>query len=281
MSTALKPFPFSSVSDTYGNVSNSIYHGLQVSLMKRPSHGLTFMLNYTWSRAIDNGGTFLTGYDIPAQFSGDGKFHKADSFDRTVSTSNQPQHLVLTGVWDLPFGKSIFANTAWQRAIFGGFKFSEILQMNSGSPLAITASNCGTNPAQSTCRPTLNPAFSGSARINGSWGNGVTAANTKVNFIDPNAFVATPAYIFANSPRTAPYNLYSPGNYGLDISLRRSFALHLSDSSKLSLQADMYNVTNHTQFSGIGTSFGSSNFGQVSGQGNLSRDVQLSGRLEF
>jgi len=283
LATALKPFPFSSVSDTYGNVSNSIYHGLQVSINKAPSHGLTFMVNYTWSRTIDNGGTFLTGYDIPAQFSGDGKFHKADSFDRTVSTSNQPQHIVVTGVWDLPFGKTIFANTAWQRAIFGGFKFSEIFQANSGSPLAITASNCGNNPAQSTCRPTLNPAFTGSARINGAWGHGVTRSNySTVNFIDPNAFIATPDYKFSNSPRTAPYNLYGPGNYGLDISLRRSFALHLSDSSKLSLQADMYNVTNHTQFSGIGTSFGSGKgFGQVSGQGNLSRDVQLSGRLEF
>ena len=281
LQTALKPFPFSSVSDSYGNVSNSIYHGLQVSIKKSPSHGLTFMLNYTWSRAIDNGGTFLTGYDIPAQFSPDGKFHKADSFDRTVSTSNQPQHLVLTGVWDLPFGKTIFAGSPWQRAIFGGFKFSEIFQANSGSPLAITASNCGTNPAAATCRPILNPAFTGSARINGNWGHGVTAANTKVNFIDPNAFAATPDYAFGNSPRTAPYNLYGPGNYGLDISLRRSFALHLSESSKLSLQADMYNVSNHTQFSGIGTSYGSSSFGRVSGQGNLSRDVQLSGRLEF
>lgn len=154
--------------------------------------------------------------------------------------------------------------------------------MNSGSPLAITGSACGTNPAQATCQPTYNPAYSGgNPRINGSWGKGVTSKNTNVNFIDKTAFIQTPAYIFGNVPRTAAYNLYGPGNYDLDISLRRSFALHLSDASKLSLQADMYNVTNHTQFNGVGTTFVSSNFGQVSGQGNLSRDVQLSGRLEF
>ncbi|WP_188758982.1 TonB-dependent receptor [Edaphobacter acidisoli] len=281
LGSELKPFPFYGVSDTYGNVANSIYHGLQVSLMKAPSHGLTFMLNYTWSRGIDDGGTFRTGYDIPAQFAMDGKFHKADSIERTVSTSNQPHHVVLTAVWDMPFGKTILASNEWQRAVFGGFKFSGIFQANSGSPLALTGSACGTNPAQSTCEPSYNPAFSGKARINGAWGDGVTAANTKINFIDPNTFIQTPAYMFGDAPRTAPYNIYGPGNYDVDISLRRSFALHLSEASRLSLQADMYNVTNHTQFGGIGTTFGSSNFGQVSNQTNQSRDVQLSGRLEF
>ena len=39
----------------------------------RASHGFTFMANYTWSRAIDDGGTFRTGYAIPAAFSGNGK----------------------------------------------------------------------------------------------------------------------------------------------------------------------------------------------------------------
>ena len=39
----------------------------------RASHGLTFMANYTWSRSIDDGGTFRTGYAIPAAYSGNGK----------------------------------------------------------------------------------------------------------------------------------------------------------------------------------------------------------------
>jgi hypothetical protein len=202
-----------------------------------------------------------------------------------VSTSNQPQHVVVTGVWDLPIGRSVLANNAWQRAIFGGFKFSEIFQAFSGSPLAITAASCGTNPAQATCMPTYNPAYpaGGNARQNGKWGEGVTRTNfNKISFIDSNAFTTTPAYVFGNTARTAPYNLYGPGNYNLDISLRRSFGLHLSESSRLSLQADMYNVTNHTQFSVSSTSFGNSSFGQVSGgQANRSRAIQLSGRIEF
>ena len=293
LSVALRPFPFSGVSDQFGNVSNSNYNALQTTLNMRASHGLTFMASYTWSRSIDDGGTFRSGYDIPAAFSGDGNFHKADSIERSVSTSNQPHHVVVTGVWDLPFGRTLL-DSGWQRSVFGGFKFSTIYQAFSGSPLAITSSSCGTNPAQTAfsspagaCMPTYNPSFAGPARINGSWGNGVTRTNFNATsgaplFINSSAFVATPAFIFGNTARTAPYNIYGPGNYNLDISLRRSFALHLGESSRLSLQADLYNVTNHTQFTVASAVFGNSAFGQVSGtQANTRRSAQLSGRIDF
>jgi hypothetical protein len=256
------------------------------------------MVNYTWGRAIDDAGTFRTGYSIPAAYSNTGRSYAQDKIERSVSLANQPHHLVVTGVWDIPIGRG---GSEWKRAILGGFKFSEIFQAYSGSPLAITGASCQTNPAQATCEPTMNPNFLGSARVNGDWGQGITAVNPgAISYIAPSGgtvsspsgpFIAptstllnsvwAPSYTFGNAPRTAPYNLYSPGNYNLDISLRRSFALHLSESSQLLLQADMYNVTNHTQFGGIGTTLGSSNFGTVSTQNNTSRDVQLSGRIQF
>lgn len=285
LATLLKPFPFQGVSDSYGQVANSNYHALQVQLNMRPSHGLTFMANYTWSRSIDDGGTFRSGYAIPAAYSGTGKSYAPDAIERSVSTSNQPQHIVVTSVWDLPIGRSVLANNPVERAVFGGFKFSGIFQAFSGSPLAVTAASCGSNPAQGTCMPTYNPAYpaGGSARKNGGWGSGVTRTTyNKISYIDSNAFETTPAYVFGNTARTAPYKLYGPGNYNLDFSLRRSFGLHLSESSRLSLQADMYNVTNHTQFAVASAVFGNSSFGQVSGtQANGRRAIQLSGRIEF
>ncbi len=168
----LKPFPFSGMSDFFANTSNSNYNALQVTANMRATHGMTLMANYTWSRTIDDGGTFRSGYAIPAAFSGTGKAWKQDAIERSVSTSNQPQHVVITGVWDMPFGKTILTDRGWERAVFGGFKFSEIFQAYSGSPLPITASTCGTNPAQATCMPTYNPSFAGPARIHGKWGQG-------------------------------------------------------------------------------------------------------------
>jgi len=121
LGVALKPFPFSGMSDQFGYISNANYHALQAQLNMRASHGLTFMANYTWSRSIDDGGTFRSGYAIPAAFSGNGRAYKQDAIERSVSTSNQPQHIVVTGVWDLPIGRTLLANSAWERAVFGGF----------------------------------------------------------------------------------------------------------------------------------------------------------------
>ena len=310
LSTELKPFPFQSVSDTFAYVSNSNYHALQTTFNMRPTHGITFMANYTWSRAIDDGGTFRTGYAIPAGLLANSPnlSYPADRIERSVSTSNQPHHIVVTGVWNVPFGREVFASHAWQRAILGGFKLSDTFQAFSGSPLAITGSTCQTNPAQSGCPPTLNPSFSGSARINGKWGQGITAANTgAMSYIAPSVCSTTtpptgpfvspvaptgqvsclntsyaPAYTFGNSPRTAPYNIYGPGNYNLDLALVRSFPLKFTESAKLNFRAEMYNVTNHTKFAVASTAVGNSSFGQVTNDTTAARRaVQLSGRIEF
>jgi hypothetical protein len=295
LAVALTPFPQYKVSNAYDNTSNSSYNALQLSAVKRFSHGNTFMANYTWSRTIDDGGTFRSGYAIPAAYSNDGKSWAQDAIERNVSTSNQPHHFVFTGVENLPFGSGrLGGGHAWSRALFGGFKFSQILQMNSGSPLAIIASTCQTNQAQSTCMPTLNPSFSGSARATGRWsgftpniivpaGNCTTTAPTGP-FINPVSTclnsVYAPSYTFGNSPRTAPYGLTGPGNFDLDISLRRTFGLHLG-GAKMSLQADLYNVTNYVLFSGVGVTVGSGGFGAPTTQFNNPRAAQLSGRIEF
>ncbi len=315
LSTALKPFPQYGVTDSYGNVANANYHSLQASVNKRVSHGLMFMANYTYARAIDDGGTFRTGYAIPAGTLANHPTatYKADKYERTVSTSNQPQHLVVSGVWALPIGKGVLGGQNYLgRSVLGGFTLSAIAQFYSGSPLALTESSAQTNPAQSSNQPIMNPNFSGPVRVNGKWGHGVTAANLSgVSYVAPvgcggtntcsstnlpadatgpfmfpaTKILAAYNYQFSDAPRTAPYNLYSPGTYDFDISLRRSINLHLTESSRLNLQADVYNLTNHTFFAVSGNSLvvGNAAFGTVSGVNSAqsSRDVQLSARIEF
>ena len=324
LSTALKPFPYQTVGDSFAYIGNANYHALQALLNMRAWHGLTLNANYTFSRAIDDGGTFRTGWAIPAGAVANRPLasYKADQIERTVSTSNQPHHFVVTGVWDLPFGKSVFGENNLERAVMGGFKFSSVFQAYSGSPLAVTGSSCQTNPAQGTCEPTLNPGFTGPVRINGKWGKGATWQNytsmsyvapsiggvvnsTPMNvsgpFISPVAnipgvtagsganqqtsllnSVLAPAYTFGNSPRTAPYNLYGPGNYQLDLALVRSFPLHITESSRLNFRAEWYNVTNHTLFAVASTAVGNANFGQIATAATATRKAaQFSMRIEF
>jgi hypothetical protein len=287
---ALAPFPnYKTITDAYGNVANSSYNSLQVSVTQRATRGLTFMFDYIWSKAIDDGGTFRSGYAIPAAYSNDGKAWAADRIERGVSTTNQPQHVIETGVWALPFGtQGLGSGNRVVRALASNFKFSEIVQIYSGSPLEITGSACQTNPAESTCNPTVAPGFTGPGRINGKWGQGATATSSP-SYLNANAFVPIAtlteanspyAYTFGNAARTAPFGMYGPGNYDIDISLRRGFAFP-GERLHLTLEGDLYNLTNHTQFTVGGTAFGSASFGTVSGQANSSRDAQLSLRLEF
>jgi|HubBroStandDraft_1064217.scaffolds.fasta_scaffold01018_11 hypothetical protein len=286
---ALLPFPnYKTITDAYGNVANSNYNSLQVSVTERAYKGLTFMFNYIWSKSIDDGGTYRSGYAIPAAYSNDGRSWPVDRIERGVSTTNQPHHVIATGVWALPFGaQGLGSGNTLVRALASNFKFSGILQIYSGSPLAITASSCQVNPAENTCNPTVAPGFVGPGRINGKWGQGATAT-TSPSYLNAAAFVpistltasGSPyAYTFGDAARTAPFGMYGPGNYDIDISLRRNFSL--TERAHLTFEGDLYNLTNHTQFLVGGTVFGSTSFGTVSGQANSSRDAQLSLRLEF
>lgn len=291
LSQLLKPFPFHSISDSFGYVGNANYHALQTVLSMRNWHGVTTTVNYTWSRAIDDGGYFRSGYAIPAGtiYNNPNASFAATRMERSVSTSNQPHHFVSTVVWKWPFGKTILAENGISRAILGGFTWSGVFQKYSGSPLMVTMSSCQTNPAQpstSFCPPSYNPSFNGPARINGKWGKGVTLANyngaSGKSFIDKNAFVKTPDYYFGNVPRTAPYNIYGPGNYQLDLSVSRSFPLHLTEASKFDFRAEWYNVTNHTLFGVASTAWGNTSFGQVTTSSSANRKAaQFSARVSF
>ena len=288
LSTALKPFPFQSVSDSFGQyMGNSSYNALQALLSVRSWHGLTSTLNYSFSRAIDDGGYFRTGYAIPAGaiYNATNATYKADRIERGVSTSNQPHHFVATTVWDWPFGRTVFAESPIERAIMGGLSFSGVFQAYSGSPLVITSSSCQNNPAQASnyCPAALNPTFSGSARQNGKWGDGATAANyNTIQYINPSAFKVASDYTFGNAPRTAADNLYGPNNYQLDLAAVRSFPLHFTESTRLDFRAEWYNVTNHTQFAVASSAVGNSTFGTVTQSGTLNRKAaQFSARISF
>ena len=304
VSQALKPYPqYSSISDGFGFVGTTYYHALQTYLTKRASKGLTFMVNYTWSRSIDNNGTFRSGYDIPAFAATDGRFHKALSLDKSLSLGDQRHKFVLTGAYDLPFGKGeLGGGHLITRALLGGYKISTIVTAYSGAPLSVIQNSCQTNPsltstsgATSACEPVRNPNYYGNGKKNALLP--FTAANLSTNqYLDTNAFVATPNYMFSTTARTAAYpGLFQPANYRADLSLRRSFGLPtggLHEGTHLLLEADMFNVSNHTHFvysasnAPLNTwSATSTSYGNLAVDGNatpnLNRSVQLAARIEF
>ena len=265
----LLPFPqYPGINDTYDNIVNSSYNALQASLNKRMSHGLQFMFNYTFGAEIDDGGTYRSGY-LP------------NRIERGRGIADTPNVITATAVYQLPFGRgqSIASKNRIARALASDWQISSIGTYSSGTPLAIVASGCNT-PGGGQCMPNYNPSFSGPVRINGHYGSHVLANQASPSYINKAAFInAPPAYTFGNVARTAPYGLRGPTSYDIDMSLKRD--IPIGHRIHLLFDVSAYNLTNSVIFNSPAVNTGATNFGEVSSQANLSRDIQLAARINF
>jgi hypothetical protein len=297
---ALRPFPqySSPPSPTWDNIANISYNSLQITLAQREWKGLSYTLNYTYSRNLGDDGTTRSAFPVPAAVSSSGVALPGNNrADRSLTTTDIPENLNIYGVDKLPFGRGhIGGDSFLVRNLLGGWALSGIFSYHSGTPLLIVGSGC-TTPSQGTCMPDLNPDFHGSVRKNGSFGKGITSAHLNaIQYIDPNAFQspasfalpasaisagATPITKIGDAPRSAVLGLRNPGKYNLDMSLRRSFNI-TPERVKFIFQVDCTDVTNKTTFGGINVTWSpdSKVLGQV-GSASGNRDFQFSGRVNF
>ena len=115
------------------NCDTSQYNALQSKLQKRVSHGLDFLLTYTWSKAMDNsegGGGFADNYNVRGS-------HGPASWDRT-------NEVTLDHNLDLPFGRDRRWKLGGNRiadAVAGGWRLSGTHNFGSGLPFTPTVSN--------------------------------------------------------------------------------------------------------------------------------------------
>ncbi len=289
-------FPqYKSISDGTGFVGNSDFDALEIVLKQRTSHGLDIMVSYTYSKTIDDLGTFRVG-DNPR-------------LDRSVSTADEPQNLAGSAVYQLPFGRGhIGGDNFFVRSLLSDWGLSGIATYHSGFPIAVTGSGCGTGDILNQCMPSVVPG--NSARINGSYGKaaGSNTATTLANtqYINPAAFsvaISTSAnpvgtvvssssqqyanvgqgpalYVPGNAARVAASNLWGPSLFNLDLGLKRAFPIYRE--AKLQFEVDALNALNHVVFSAPSAVVnGGSSFGTIGSVANTARDFQLSARIQF
>jgi hypothetical protein len=295
----LTAFPqYSGVSDTWGNVGNFSFNSLQITVVQRMSHGLTFNFNYTYAKNIGDDGTFRSGFNIPAAAISHGTHNwKQDRIERGPTAISTPQVFHAYGVYQLPFGKNaIGANSRLVRWLAGGWQLSGIYSHTSGTPVAVVWSGCNgsTYPGQGQCMPDLSGGYTGNARINGNYGkgpNGYQFSNLgNISYIDKNAFaapqnvstVSTAQYLIGNSPRTSAYGLRNPAFWDLDTGLRRSFPI-FKEGIQFVFEADCLNTWNNVVFGSPNATYGSSAFGTISGLASsyAPRDFQFAGHINF
>jgi hypothetical protein len=305
----LVAFPqYTTVSDTWGtNVGNFSYHSLQLTVNQRVSNGLTFNVNYTFSKNLGDDGSFRSGYPIPAAaLSGGTRAWKQDRFDRSWTVVSIPNIIHAYGTYELPFAKS-GNSPLFVREVFGGWTFSAIYTYSTGTPGLVTWSGCTstTYPGQGQCMPDLNPSYPNkTARINGVYGSGLTGTTacnlgvsqigqtgcTAIPYWDSTAFkipanvstTSTAQYLLGNAPRSRPLWLRNPNTWnGIDAGLHKTFPIH--KDLAFQFEANANNIWNHVTMGGPGGSYGSSTFGEITGVSSspAARGFQFAGHLKF
>jgi hypothetical protein len=264
---ALKPFPqYNGLSDPWLDVGNSTYNALQISLNRRFAHGFTFMINYTFSKELDD----LAGVRDPDK----------DFLEKGPGAIDHPNVASATFVYQLPFGAGRTWNSGSKivASLISDWQLSGIFTFTSGAPLSITGTCNGGGIIDAVCYPNYAPGFSGSVWQNGSIGsNGANLGSTA--YLNKAAFVDPAAYTAGNIARSAPLNLFAPHNADFDLSVRREFKVW--ERVRLAFQADAFNLNNAVHFAPPGTGIDSATFGIFSSMANQPRKLQFSARISF
>jgi hypothetical protein len=111
-------FPFLKFINQLGNGYKSSYNGLQATLTQRTKHGLSFIVGYTWSHALDQ---LSANRDPQPQNS----LNPASEYGN--SDLNVPQRLTFTMTYDIP-GRKGFAQ------MMEGWQINSIVTLQSGQP---------------------------------------------------------------------------------------------------------------------------------------------------
>jgi hypothetical protein len=248
------------------SLDNSNYHGLNVKLDKRFSHGLSVLGSYTWSKAMGIGGALF----------GD-QSNTQDARDRRAEYGplefNQTQRLTVAWIYELPFGpQRRLASDARgvAGAIVGGWSFQGTFRAHTGFPLtprSTVSSNVGRqdqNRADRLCDGNL----SGSTRTIDRW-------------FDTSCFVNHPFGRFGNSGAGV---IVGPGLQTFDLTLMKNTRLSIGAAREplnVQFRAEAFNAFNHPVFGDPNMNAGTAQFGVIRSTRVGGRQLQLALKLLF
>jgi len=266
----LRPFPqFLNVKAINVGAGHSSYDAGQLSVEKRVSQGLSLLVAYTYSKAIDNVGEMTSVAGTRNGFQDNYCF----SCDRSLSDQNEPFSLRMAAQYDLPFGhgKSLL-NSGLASKAFGGWALGAFYTVDAGRPVAVSSpNNSNSLGGGSGMRPVATGA---SAALPGG-----PQICDSCPYFNTGAFTQTPQFAFGNVSRYLP-GVNNPTLFNLDASAEKN--ARIGERFVLRFRAEMFNAPNQVVFSGPTTSITSSTFGKiVLSQNNSPRQVQFSLRLGF
>jgi hypothetical protein len=234
---------------------NSILHQLQLEAIQRYSKGLSFQIEYSWNRSLD---------DVPVVGG------PQNPYDARADRGNSDQirrHIFsFAGSYDLPFGPGKpFLNSTNRIAkqLVGGWQVSGITYLRTGVPFS----------------PSFNATQVG-------WRGGrpdrvkdaplYPENKTMDQWFNPAAFAVPAPFTFGNAARNL---LFTPGDIVVDASILKDFTL--GEKAKTQLRAEFFNLPNHFNWGGPGSNINvASTVGRITGGGEA-RVIQFGLKVLF
>ncbi len=269
-SQSARPFPqFANVFHESPAWGNSAYHSMNIKLEKRYSGGLNFLMNYTYSKFLDDveAATELGGEQ------GNGYTHvELRGLDRGFSGNDIRNRFIGSMVYELPFGsgRHFAIENGALNALAGGWGIGVIAEFRDGAPFGVVENTNRSNTFSHAQRPNiLGPVD----RLSG-WRDNVKGAT----YFDTGLFESPGRGVFGSAPRNV---CCGPGFSGVDLSVHKWF--NFTERYKLQYRADFYNLANRAVFANPALGNGRGGFGRVSSilRGSNGRLIQMSLRFEF
>jgi outer membrane receptor protein involved in Fe transport len=281
------------------STAQSTYNSLQMSLTKRLSKGLQFLVSYTYAKSLDNasGGTGSGDTLDTSNIQGNQLDNRAN---RGLSDFDRTHRFVLSYLWDLP--RPAFANSRLRRLLLFNWQVAGIITAMSGMPIDIIDGGAGSlygfGPGNMLSRPSWAPGASRSTATN----------NIPVGyFFNPVAFVrpvVQAGQLIPSSKGTATADapgtdigtvgrnvLRAPAQNNVDFSIIKRF--RISESKNIEFRAEFFNLFNHVNFDSPvnnlnvatidqnGHITDAGDFGRITATSNNPRLIQFAIKLNF
>ena len=129
---SLVPYPqYNYIFNNFEGFGTTYYQSAQINLEKRFSSGLSFLAGYTLSRLMDNTNSGFSSFTS----GGINKYNQKPEY--TISNSDEPQTLKVSGTYELPIGPGKrFVNNHKLGNIAGGWQIGWILDYEAGTPMS-------------------------------------------------------------------------------------------------------------------------------------------------
>ncbi len=276
-----QPYPYTVPQKSWDhNAASASYNALQASVRGRSLPGLQYLVSYTWSKTLNEGGDGYFGVEngVPED-----PYNPKGS--RGPAGFNIPQMMAASVIYELPFGTGKTFQTGNRLAdyIVGGWQLNSIITGRSGQNFNVTAggdiANTGNAATYERANLVGNPFQSGPISANPSCTPPSGPTRTRNQWFNPCAFEAPAVGTLGTGPRNF---LQDQTFWNLDTSVHRLFPI--KENLALKIQVEAFNALNHPVFGTPGaTVTTASSFGLITSTafGNSNRILQGALKLQF